>query len=581
MKNIFYLFRYIFRIDKKMIPSIILLYTISIFGNIAYLVFPKILIDEIFYKQDIHRIIWIMIIFFLFISSINILTNYLNGYMQKLQDLFNLREANYFARHALKLRYYHIESKDTQELYDKACYNVDILGIVFTIVQGITSAVTLGLMIGIMTTLNPLIITIIIVIIFINIIIGKKLKKISFDIGEQSAIYSRVVTYINKLMLNWEYGKEIRVNALGPFLNQKWDKEFSAYIKENNKKKNEYYKYLSIVNIVDIIQYILIYGILILWVIYKNLGIGDFTLYINATSQLKNNFMNVINSWQDLQLKSKFLDDFVSYFNLENEVEGGNLTAKEVMKEASHIEIEFKNVSFRYPMMEHYALENVTCKIKKGEKISIVGANGAGKTTFVKLLCRLYDPTEGEILINGININQIKLKEYYDLVSVVFQDFKLLAFSVRDNVIFGKEIIEDRVQQSLEVAGLHNKKLPKGLDTSIYKNLDEEGMEFSGGEAQKIAIARAWYRESSLIILDEPTAALDPLSEYEIYTNFQKIIGDKTSIFVSHRLASCRFCDKVFVFDKCRIVEQGTHEKLIIQNGLYADMFNKQAHFYG
>lgn len=246
-------------------------------------------------------------------------------------------------------------------------------------------------------------------------------------------------------------------------------------------------------------------------------------------------------------------------------------------------EIEFRNVSFKYSGSDSYALRNVSMKFKVGEHLAFVGANGSGKSTFIKLLCRLYDPTEGEILLNGINIKKYNIQEYMSIFSVVFQDFSLFAVPLSQNVSTSIEYDKEKLWQCLEKAGIADrvKEFDKKEETVLYKKLDDNGVEISGGEAQKIAIARALYRDAPFVVLDEPTAALDPISEFEIYSRFNGFTKGKTAIYISHRLSSCRFCDKIMVFDKGQIVQFGSHDELLSdENGKYYRLWTSQAKYY-
>ena len=245
--------------------------------------------------------------------------------------------------------------------------------------------------------------------------------------------------------------------------------------------------------------------------------------------------------------------------------------------------IEFLNVSFRYPRSEKYVLRNVNLTIRQGEHLSVVGVNGAGKTTFIKLLCRMYDVLEGEIRIDGINIKEYSDDEYRKLFAVVFQDFSLFAFSLKDNIILNEKEDEKKLENTLKMAGLYDDamKLENKFETTIFKSYDEKGPELSGGQQQKTAICRALYRDSPIVILDEPTAALDPIAEYEIYKRFNDLVGGKTAIYISHRLSSCKFCDRIAVFADDIIKEYGTHDELVnIKNGIYAEMYAAQAEYY-
>lgn len=246
-------------------------------------------------------------------------------------------------------------------------------------------------------------------------------------------------------------------------------------------------------------------------------------------------------------------------------------------------EIEFRNVSFKYAGSNSYALRNVSMKFKVGEHLAFVGANGSGKSTFIKLLCRLYDPTEGEILLNGINIKKYNIQEYMSIFSVVFQDFSLFAVPLSQNVSTSIDYDKEKLWQCLEEAGIADrvKEFDKKEETVLYKKLDDNGVEISGGEAQKIAIARALYRDAPFVVLDEPTAALDPISEFEIYSRFNGFTKGKTAIYISHRLSSCRFCDKIMVFDKGQIVQFGSHDELLSdENGKYYRLWTSQAKYY-
>jgi len=244
--------------------------------------------------------------------------------------------------------------------------------------------------------------------------------------------------------------------------------------------------------------------------------------------------------------------------------------------------IEFCNVSFRYPGSEQYALKDFSMQLKVGEKLAVVGMNGSGKTTMIKLLCRFYDPEEGEILLNGVDIRKFRPEEYRKLFSVVFQDFQLFSFTLGENVAADREYDRGKAESALRDAGLGQRldRLESGLDTYLYKHY-ADGVEISGGEAQKAAIARAVCKDAPFILLDEPTAALDPISEYEVYTSFDRIIGDKTAIYISHRLSSCRFCEKIAVFHEGRLVQMGSHRELLEdEGGKYYEMWNAQAQYY-
>ncbi len=310
-------------------------------------------------------------------------------------------------------------------------------------------------------------------------------------------------------------------------------------------------------------------------------GIGAVTQYISAVTALSHNLEEFLGAIGEVNTNREFLKKTFDFLDTPNDMYQGSLTVEK--RNDCQYEVEFKDVSFCYPGTDRKVLDHVNLKFRIGEKLAIVGENGSGKSTFIKLLCRLYDPTEGEILLNGINIKKYKYKEYMSVFSVVFQDFKLFALPLGQNVAASTEYDADKVQECLKLAGfdVHSDRMKKGLDTWLYKDCDADGVNISGGEEQKIALARALYQNAAFLILDEPTAALDPIAEAEVYSSFNEIVGDRTAVYISHRLSSCRFCDEIVVFDRGRIVQQGTHEELVEQtNCKYYELWSAQAKYY-
>ncbi|MDE7300344.1 MAG: ABC transporter ATP-binding protein/permease [Lachnospiraceae bacterium] len=310
-------------------------------------------------------------------------------------------------------------------------------------------------------------------------------------------------------------------------------------------------------------------------------SIGSIAKYVACTMLLLEAIAKLAGILQKAAVNNRYLKRYFSYFDIPNNMYQGTLTVEKRLDTEYYVE--FRDVSFRYPNTENYALRHINLKFRVGEKLAVVGMNGSGKTTFIKLLCRLYDPTEGEILLNGVNIKKYDYDEYMSIFSVVFQDFQLFAFTVGQNVAAAKEYDEERAARCLARAGFGERLsgLPAGLETWLYKDYEKDGVEISGGEAQKIALARALYKDAPFIVLDEPTAALDPVSEYEVYSKFNELAGEKTAIYISHRLASCRFCDSIAVFDKGSIVQRGSHEVLLADaGGKYSELWNAQAQYY-
>ena len=310
-------------------------------------------------------------------------------------------------------------------------------------------------------------------------------------------------------------------------------------------------------------------------------GIGSVTQYVGAVTNLCSGVSELFRAIGDLPNNANYLYAIREFMEIPNDMYQGSLPTEK--RDDREYEVEFRDVSFKYPGSDLWALRHVNMKFKVGSRLAVVGMNGSGKTTFIKLLCRLYDPTEGQILLNGIDIRKYQYDDYMNIFSVVFQDFQLVALPLGQNVAASSEYDRVRSEECLRMAGFGDRlnAMPKGLDTYLYKELDKDGISISGGEAQKIAIARALYKDAPFIILDEPTAALDPIAEAEIYEKFDEIAGDKTAIYISHRLSSCKFCDEIAVFHEGSVIQQGTHADLVANTtGKYHELWNAQAQYY-
>ena len=309
--------------------------------------------------------------------------------------------------------------------------------------------------------------------------------------------------------------------------------------------------------------------------------VGSITQYVGAATAMVTNVFALTDLLGIMKTNAPYLEKTFEFLDIPNSMYQGSLTTEK--RADRQYEVEFRDVSFKYPGSDLWALRHVNMKFKVGKRLAIVGENGSGKTTFIKLLCRLYDPQEGQILLNGIDIRKYRYDDYMSIFSVVFQDFRLICQPLGNNVAGSIEYDRERVKKALIDAGFGDRlaSMDKGLDTMIYKNLTEDGVDVSGGEAQKIAIARALYKDAPFIILDEPTAALDPIAEAEIYSKFNDIAGDKTAIYISHRLSSCKFCDEIAVFHEGAVIQHGTHAELVAdENGKYHELWNAQAQYY-
>ena len=382
-------------------------------------------------------------------------------------------------------------------------------------------------------------------------------------------------------MSDYSSGKDIRLYGMAEDLTE-LERKFCGDVYRGERIMNFGTAWMGL--IATFVTHLLRFGVYLLLIsaaLSGGLSVGSIAKYVSCIMLLLTAISGFVRTVGMSSVNREFMQRFLDYFDIPNPMYKGTLSTEK--RDDNDYTIEFRDVSFRYPNTESYALRHVSLKFRIGEKLAVVGMNGSGKTTFIKLLCRLYDPTEGVILLNGVDIRKYDYEEYMEIFSVVFQDFRLFAFSLGQNVAAGADYDRTRCEACLTEAGFGERlsKMSKGLETNLYREFDPSGVEISGGEAQKIAIARALYKNAPFIVLDEPTAALDPESEYEVYRKFNEISGGKTAIYISHRLASCRFCDEILVFDRGSIVQHGTHESLLNQpTGKYAELWNAQAQYY-
>lgn len=420
--------------------------------------------------------------------------------------------------------------------------------------------------------------------VWINSRFEAKTAKLNYDANMKNIEGSRVYWFFFNLIFNYSAGKDIRIFRSHELIEEE---AIKARNKIESVKKETLLKCVPIDfsatmlrNIFVLIAYLFV-GIK---AVYGIISLGELTKYIGMILLVQGQINSFFSTLTQLRTHNTYLNNYTKYLNMKNEKYEGTLPVEK--RQNGEYELEFKNVSFHYPNSDQMILKNVSFHLQVGKKLAIVGPNGAGKTTFIKLLSRLYDPTEGEILLNGINIKKYDYNEYISLFTVVFQDFKIFSFSVAENVAASHEFDEERVNSSLKAAGIGERigELPRGIHTKLLKDQQEdgeEGIEISGGEKQKIALARALYREAPIVILDEPTSALDPLAEQDIYERFNTMVQDKTAVFISHRMSSCRFCNNIIVFEQGQIVQEGSHNELVKNtDGLYYQMWSAQAKYY-
>lgn len=413
----------------------------------------------------------------------------------------------------------------------------------------------------------------------IILIVATQMNKAWFKAGDEYSRLDRIFYYFLNMFSDYNTGKEIRLYKEQNLIEHTaTDKLLTDGEKLLKKASLHTAKSSSFVAILGALVGFGIYLFIGVKGLYGLFGIGSLVLYCGSFMQIINGIMKMAVTFG----KTAEMVPLVNYyFKIVNANDNMTYGEKE-LDLSDKFEIEFKNVSFKYPNTENYALQNINLKINNGEHLAVVGRNGSGKTTFIKLMCRLYDVTDGEILINGINIKEYSKESIIKLYSVVFQDFKIFSTTLAQNISANEEYDKERLYDTLDKANIKDRVLAmeNKESTYLYKDLDKSGVEISGGEAQKLALARALYKDSPVVILDEPTAALDPVAENEIYNRFNSFVDNKTAIYISHRLSSCVFCNRIAVFDKSQLVETGTHQGLLNVNGKYSELWNAQAKYY-
>ena len=413
----------------------------------------------------------------------------------------------------------------------------------------------------------------------IILIVATQMNKAWFKAGDEYSRLDRIFYYFLNMFSDYNTGKEIRLYKEQNLIEHTaTDKLLTDGEKLLKKASLHTAKSSSFVAILGALVGFGIYLFIGVKGLYGLFGIGSLVLYCGSFMQIINGIMKMAVTFG----KTAEMVPLVNYyFEIVNAKDDMTYGEKE-LDLSDKFEKKKKNVSFKYPNTESYALQNINLKINNGEHLAVVGRNGSGKTTFIKLMCRLYDVTDGEILINGINIKEYSKESIISLYSVVFQDFKIFSTTLAQNISTNEEYDKERLYDALDKANIKDRvlKMENKECTYLYKDLDKAGVEISGGEAQKLALARALYKDAPIVILDEPTAALDPIAEHEIYNRFNSFVENKTAIYISHRLSSCVFCDKIAVFDKSKLVESGTHQELLTAGEKYFELWNAQAKYY-
>ena len=584
-RGVLYLLKFAWKKQPSYIILSIVYQFISSLIPLSAIIIPKFIIDELMTRQRISYLIAYIAI----LVSVNAIGGILSTFLQN--KCFALKGKIFVDFQAMITErlsmcdFENLEDPNFLDIKERARKFLFANGQGFGVVMDNTFNIIgklfvfLGI-IGVLLQFNILIVLLFSVLVILNTLFEARVKKKYVELEMKKAPIERRTNYLISVVGDFNYGKEIRSYGIRDWLIEKVRKhlnESQEFYKEqlDQNAKGQYFAYAT-----TLIREVVTYAYLAYLVIKARISIGDFSMYVSAMVNFSSAMKDVMNSFLEIKQFEGYYDALSAYMNVPVRMNTGVLKAPD-----GPYEIEFRNVSFRYPGQQSWALRNINIKITGTQRLAIVGENGAGKTTFVKLLTRLYDPTEGQILLCGKDIREFSYESYLSKISSVFQDFKLFSFTLKDNICFSKSAVTpDRdVEAALQMSGLSDKlsSLPDGVNTYVYKNFEESGFNPSGGEGQKIAIARALFKDAPIIILDEPTAALDPKSEYEIYQRFYQMVSGKMAFFISHRMATTKFCDRIAVFSQGQLLEIGTHEELMgLPNGIYRTFYHMQADSY-
>ena len=543
------------------------------------IIFPKLIIDSIIGGGDWISTFHLIAIMGIVLLVTTLLSTFLSATAQKYGDTIQYDLVRIYGKKVMSLNYEDLENPAVLDMFEKSKSGFNMYDFFDKIVAVITNVLSFIGYAAILFTYSRLMLIVVVAVVVINLICNAKKIKYYYKAGEDAAPMNRKFAYLAGLMYGFDYAKEIKVGGLSDYITDKYDDNIVGFKKIFRTLYRHVFLLSGVSSLTSVIQTFTLYSVVAYSAIQKTISIGDFTMYISSISAASGCLLTIVSAMIDISKNTKYATDMRLFFEMERKTEMGGILPD---RSANNVDIEFRNVSFKYPRTERYVLRHISFTVHSGEKISIVGKNGSGKTTLIKLLLRLYEPTEGEILVGGKNITDYDYKAYLSLFAPVLQDYKIFAFSCKENIELNLEDNEERLMRAIHDSDLDEKisSLPNGVLTPVYKQFDENGVEFSGGENQKLAIARAIYKDAPIILLDEPTANLDPLAEYDIYTMIYHMLGNKTSIFVSHRLASGRFCDRIFVVDGGEIIADGPHDSIVKSCELYREMFEKQAQFY-
>lgn len=569
------------KIDKRLIIFEVLLAFTQTIETLIVVLMPAFVIDMLLYfseKSRVYICVFVLMTIFAFCGLFTkILTVVISAYGFKMENLVGLK----LQQKMMKLDFKHSEEAEKLKRYSLVRGTFyKFMDVDYNIFTELLGAI-LGFIVMSMVMMRISLILFVVVVLFAVLLWWLEGREARYEHcrDEEKEQFLDWKNYFIELLYSVENEKEIKLYDAEDYIVQKYEKVTEKMLKID--RDNELFKSRMSVKkeIVFFLQNIAVYVSAICKFIVGGVTVGNFYIYISAGQYLVDTVSRIINVFGDVVRASLYFDDFNSFMEMEDSQRSNTRGSKRLNKIDC---VEFKNVSFRYKEDSELVLKNVSCKIEGGKRVAIVGDNGAGKSTFIKLLLGLYAPTEGKIFVNGVEMSEYNYGDYIKQLAPVFQDVRLMGYSILENIVLDNEINNSRLEESLVKSQIKTRidKLEKGVHSIVSKDLSEEGINFSGGEEQKIALARAIYKDSSLLILDEPMSALDALAERDLYYNLADFSDNKTLVLISHRIPSVIFCDNILVFADGEILEQGSHEQLMGKKGIYREMYDKQSSYY-
>lgn len=584
LKNVLFTLKLVWEADKKMIIGI---FAAEIANNVLSMyvqniLFLKVLLSIIDGNSDFRTYFDSLLLFFITYLAVNILSTLANRSKMISTKVVLKKLNNKIFSKAISLDVSCYENPDFYDKYTRATqvvsssYYETVCYCVATITGGIVALICV---VTTVTIVNPLYLLFLLPVAFVFAIEHIR-SKVAFNLNKEMTTNNRIKAYIQRTMLLKDYSKDMRTSNIFAVMLQRFKAAIDANIVILKKYGVKLFLYGMLSSLFsDFIPIIGTYAFAGYQFIYTNtLTISGFSVVLSSINAVRQSTMNIARTYERLMQTALYFQHLRDFFDYEPQITDGGKDAEEFES------IEFRNVSFGYPGTDKKILKNISFRIERGETVAVVGVNGAGKSTLVKLLLRFYDADEGEILYNGINIKEYNVTSLRNSYATVFQDYKNFAVSVNENIMCHECTDEEKklAEKALRQSGVWDKisSLPKGADTVLTREFDVDGVGLSGGENQKVSVARLFARDFQIAILDEPSSALDPVAEYEMYENLIKVTESKTVIYISHRLSSAVLSDKIIVLGGGEIIESGTHSELMACNGEYSRMFTLQASSY-